>query len=66
MAVPYVDLGFDEVDHDMTRYRYRGRKPYLLVVGGVARTLHRGDCVETRKGKLRTVQLRKLFTEVEG
>ena len=50
----------------MTRYRYRGKKPYLLVVDGVARKLYRGDCVETRKGRLKTVQLRKLFTEVEG
>lgn len=65
MAVSYDDLGFDEVDHDMTRYRYMGRKPYLLVVDGVARKLYRGDYMETRKGKLNTVKLRKLFTEVK-
>lgn len=50
----------------MTRYRYTGSKPYVLVVDGVVHRLKPGDFVEIPTEKMKTQQLRKLFEEIEA
>lgn len=50
----------------MTRYRYTGARPYVIIVDGETHRLNPGDYIELPKEKLKTRQLRKLLEEAEA
>ena len=49
----------------MSRYRYIGSKPYLLIVGGTSFNLKSGDELELPSDKLKTRQMRARLRLVE-